>query len=185
MHKEIGEKINELRTSKDMTLKELSEKANLSVSFLSQAERGLTSITINSLKKIADALEVDMNLFFTIPRNPKPIVTRSYNQEVFRMDGSKLIYFNLGNDLPDRKLDPVIVTILPEQDDTEPMLCEHPGEEFLYVLEGVCTVLMEDKKYELFPGDSIHISSTVPHTWANYTNKLVRILSVSTPSVMK
>ncbi|MDF2891904.1 MAG: DNA-binding protein [Clostridia bacterium] len=185
MHKEIGEKINEIRTSKGMTLKDLGEKSNLSVSFLSQAERGLTSITINSLKKIAIALNVDLNLFFSPPKSPKSTVTRSYNQEVFRIDESKFIYFSLGSNIADRQLDPVIVTILPEQFPEEVILGDHPGEEFVYVLEGICTILLDDKQYELYPGDSIHISSTTPHNWANFTNKLVRILAVSTPSVMR
>jgi transcriptional regulator with XRE-family HTH domain len=185
MHKEIGEKINEIRTSRGMTLKDLGEKSNLSVSFLSQAERGLTSITINSLKKISAALNVDMNLFFNPPKNPTPMVMRSYNQEVIRIDESKLIYFNLGSDIPDRQLDPVIVTILPEQCPEEVILGDHPGEEFVYVLEGICTILLGDKQYELYPGDSIHISSTTPHNWANFTNKLVKVLAVSTPSVMR
>lgn len=185
MHKEIGEKINELRSSKGMTLKELSEKANLSVSFLSQAERGLTSITINSLKKIAQALEVDLNHFFAPPRSYRPMITRSYEHEVIRIDESKLIYHNLGSDIQGRQLDPFIVTILPTGDAEEVIPYEHQGEEFVYVLEGIFTVFLEDTRYELYPGDSIHIPSTIPHNWANFTNKLVKILSVSTPSVLR
>ncbi|HYF75400.1 MAG TPA: XRE family transcriptional regulator [Candidatus Nitrosocosmicus sp.] len=185
MHKEIGEKINELRSSKGMTLKELGDKANLSVSFLSQAERGLTSITINSLKKIAEALDVDMNNFFTPPKSHRPTIIRSYEHEVIRIDESNLIYHNLGSEMPERQLDPVIVTILPSQATEEVIPYEHQGEEFVYVLEGIFTIFLEDRQYELYPGDSIHISSTTPHNWANFTNKLVKILAVSTPSVLK
>ncbi len=185
MNKEIGEKINELRSTKGMTLKELSDKANLSVSFLSQAERGLTSIAINSLKKIAQALDVDLHYFFTPPESHRPMIIRSYEHEVIRIDESKLIYHNLGSDISDRQLDPVIVTILPTQNAEEVIPYEHQGEEFVYVLEGIFTIFLEDKQYELYPGDSIHISSTTPHNWANFTNRLVKILAVSTPSVLK
>lgn len=183
MHKEIGEKINELRNSKGMTLKELSEKADLSASFLSQAERGLTSITINSLKKIAEALDTELNYFFTPPRCHRPAIVRSYEQEVFRIDESKFIYYSLGNDMPNRRLDPMVVTILPGQRGEDVIPNEHPGEEFVYVLEGIFTIFLENRQYELYPGDSVHISSTVPHDWINLTSKLVRILAVSTPSV--
>ena len=185
MHKEIGEKINELRSSQNMTLKDLSEKTELSVSFLSQAERGLTSIAINTLKKIADALNVELNHFFTPPRSHRPAIMRSYEQEVFRIDESKYIYFDLGSEISNRQLDPMIVTILPSQNLEEFTPYEHEGEEFVYVLEGVFTLLLEDKQYELYPGDSIHMSSKVPHNWANLTGKLVKILSVTTPSVLK
>ena len=184
MHKEIGEKINELRNEKGLTLKEVGERANLSVSFLSQAERGLSSITINSLKRIAEALDVELGYFFNPPDNPKPLIMRSYNQEIIRIDESKLIYFRLAGAVPDRQLDPLCVTILPQQTTEEILMDEHPGEEFVYVLEGVFTILLGDQQHDLYPGDSIHISSKTPHAWANFTNKLVKILAVSTPSVI-
>lgn len=184
MHKEIGEKINELRSSKGMTLKELSERTNLSASFISQAERGLTSITINTLKKIAEALDVELNYFFTPPKSNPSVVIRSYEQEVFRIDESKFIYYSLGSELPNRQMDPMLVTILPGQTREEIVYSEHAGEEFVYVLEGIFTLMLEDKEYTLYPGDSIHISSTSPHDWVNLTNKLVKILVVCTPSVL-
>lgn len=185
MHKEIGEKINELRSSQGMTLKDLSEKVNLSASFISQAERGLTSITINTLKKIAEALGVELNYFFTPPKCHRPMIVRSYEQEVFRIDESKFIYYNLGSDIPNGQFDPMLITILPGQRPEEVMASEHPGEEFIYVLEGILTIFLENKQYELYPGDSIHMSSTVPHDWVNLTGKLVKILVVSSPRVLR
>jgi uncharacterized protein (DUF1015 family) len=94
MHKEIGEKINELRSANGMTLKELGDKANLSVSFLSQAERGLTSITINTLKKIAQAFEVDHSYGMYIDEQWYELIARegSFNSSdpVDRLDVSIL-----------------------------------------------------------------------------------------------
>ena len=49
----VSKKIRKIRREKNITLKELSEKTELSVSFLSQFERGISSITLVSLKKIA------------------------------------------------------------------------------------------------------------------------------------
>ena len=49
----IGLKIKELRNSKKFTLKYLSEETNLSIGFLSQLERGMTSVAIDTLAKIA------------------------------------------------------------------------------------------------------------------------------------
>ena len=183
MSKEIGEKINDLRSSKGMTLKDLSEKVSLSTSFLSQAERGLTSITINTLKKIASALDVEMNFFFDPPKSSKPEIRRSYNQTLFRIDESKFVYYDLGSDLPDRRFDPMVVTILPGKVGENTVLGEHPGEEFLYVLEGVLTLYMDGSETDMFPGDSIHFSSTTPHDWINHTSKLVKVLIVSSPSL--
>lgn len=62
---EVHEKIKNLRMDSKLTLKELSEKTELSSSFLSMIERGSSSLTITSLKKIADAFEVDISYFLT------------------------------------------------------------------------------------------------------------------------
>lgn len=52
MTEKLGEKIKTARLAKKMTLKELAEKTQLSISFLSMVERGLTSAAVVSLKKI-------------------------------------------------------------------------------------------------------------------------------------
>lgn len=181
--KEIGEKINELRTSKGLTLKELSAKTNLSISFLSQAERGLTAIAFVSLKRIAEAMDVDLSYFFEPPKSHRGMIVKSYEQEVFKMENSKFIYYNLGSDIPDKKMDPMFVTILPTSNPDELVPYTHEGEEFIYVLEGIFTLYLNDSTYELYPGDSAHIPSTIPYNWGNLSNKLVKILAVSSPSM--
>ena len=57
LHKVIGETIRSLRKDKDLTLKQMSRRTNLSVSLLSQIERAESSASISSLYKIATALE--------------------------------------------------------------------------------------------------------------------------------
>nr|WP_275897928.1 helix-turn-helix transcriptional regulator [Halobacillus ihumii] len=47
----------------------MSVKTDLSVSFLSQIERGSSSLAITSLKKLADAFSVPMTYFFEEPQN--------------------------------------------------------------------------------------------------------------------
>ena len=61
----IGAKIKTLRTDKHYTLKTLSDKTGLSVGFLSQAERGLSSIAVDSLAKVAACLDVPLATFFS------------------------------------------------------------------------------------------------------------------------
>jgi len=68
MINEIADKIRDLRKEKGLTLKDLSTKTGLSVSFLSQVENGASSLAITSLKKIAEAFDVTMNYFFDVPQ---------------------------------------------------------------------------------------------------------------------
>jgi DNA-binding NtrC family response regulator len=57
LHKVIGDTIRNLRKEKDLTLKQMSRRTNLSVSLLSQIERAESSASISSLYKIATAHE--------------------------------------------------------------------------------------------------------------------------------
>ena len=54
----IGKRIRKYRLLRGMTYRELSEKCNLSISFLSEVEHGRSSISIDSLKLVSKALKV-------------------------------------------------------------------------------------------------------------------------------
>lgn len=182
MNKDIGGKVKQLRTQKKMTLKDLSEKTELSVGFLSQLERGLTSIATDTLGKIAEIFEVDISYFFAKPRLAKTPIVRSYEKELFNICTLGCIQYNLSNDLKEKSMFPRLVEILPNNTQEEIQSYMHEGEEFVYVLEGILTVFLNDEQFELYPGDSIHYNSYTDHNWANYTNKMVKILVVATPN---
>lgn len=182
----IGTKIKELRTSKKLTLKEMSAMTNLSIGFLSQFERGLTTIAIDSLEKIAEVLEVDLSYFFVMPRDNERSVLRSYEREVFQVVNSKFITYHLTSDIENKNLLPRIIEILPASVDNENITTyQHEGEEFVYVLEGILTLYVGSEKHELYPGDSAHFNSNIVHNWSNCTNKMVKILTVHTPNAFK
>src|SRR5690625_3151647 len=64
MDDSLGSELKKVRKGKKMTLQELSDRSGLSISFLSQVERGLRTLTFTSLRKISEALEVNINFFF-------------------------------------------------------------------------------------------------------------------------
>lgn len=177
----LGLKIKQRRTAQKMTLKTLSNKTNLSISYLSQVERGQTSIAIASLSRVAEALGEDVSYFIEAPLKYVDYITRNYEQEIVRGEESRYYYNQLGHEMDDRKLGPMIINIMPSGEGDDIPVHTHHGEEFIYVLEGILTVRLGGEKYVLDPGDSIHDKSHIPHKWANYTSKLVKIISVSTP----
>ncbi len=182
MIEDIGRKIKELRSRKKMTLKDVSDATGLSVGFLSQLERGLSSIAADSLAHIAEALEVEAGYFFPRPsRAAKPVV-RSYEKELFQIESGRFLHYHLSADAASRSMLPRLIELLPINSEEGIQSYGHEGEEFVYVLEGTLTLALDGKEQELFPGDSAHYSSEQPHNWANYTNKLVRLLVVSLPN---
>ena len=65
--RDVGRKIRQLRMSRvgpRLTQEELSERARISVSFLSMIERGERSPHLETLSKIAFALEVPLGVLF-------------------------------------------------------------------------------------------------------------------------
>jgi len=53
----IGERIKVLRQAKNLTQEELATRAGLTKGFISQVERNLTSLSVESLIGILDALD--------------------------------------------------------------------------------------------------------------------------------
>lgn len=182
MFSEIGSKIKKLRAEKNLTLKELSQLTNLSVGFLSQLERGLTTVAIDSLDSISKALGVDINYFFTMTKEQTNVVQKSYEREVVLMDKDNFIQFYLSHNLGDKVMLPRLIEVYPKKADETVIPYTHEGEEFIYILEGILTYYYDGERYELYPNDSVHIQSTSSHNWENNTNKIVRLLMVNTPN---
>lgn len=60
----IGRKVRGLRNERRLTIKELAERANLSISLISQIERAESAGSISTLNKIAIALNTELREFF-------------------------------------------------------------------------------------------------------------------------
>ncbi|WP_040209102.1 helix-turn-helix domain-containing protein [Neobacillus jeddahensis] len=178
---EIYKKIKEIRLQRGYTLKDLSEKTDLSISFISQVERGATSLAITSLKKIADALNVNITEFFEDDKPNEHYVVKANEQRPFQIKGSEFTYVRLGGQFNGRSLEPLLVTLAPNQTQTQEF--GHSGEEFYYVVKGIVIFNVDGNEYMIREGDSIHFPSTLPHTLENPLNEESVLLSVLTPVI--
>jgi DNA-binding NtrC family response regulator len=64
LHAAIGRQIRDLRKNRQLTLKQMARRTNLSVSLLSQIERAESSASVSSLFKVATALDVRITELF-------------------------------------------------------------------------------------------------------------------------
>jgi XRE family transcriptional regulator, regulator of sulfur utilization len=162
----MGATLKNLRKERKLTLKALAEQTGVSISFLSQVEHGKSSVTLESLKKIADALNVSPSLFFTETT----------------LDGlsdglERFFYKDLSNGVTDASFSPILVTLQPGDNDGNPF--SHGGHEFLFVLAGILTVEIEGERSQLREQESILFDARKTHYWFNHTEKEVRFLVVS------
>ena len=70
MTKELGRRIRAERTAKKMTQEELAERAGLHPTYNGQVERGEKSLTVASLEKIVEGLEISFSDLFENIRPP-------------------------------------------------------------------------------------------------------------------
>jgi len=180
MEERVYEKIRELRLHNKMTLKDLAEKTGLSVGFLSQVERGISSMTIVSLSKIAKALGVNLKDLVDVEVR-KSFVNRKDSQILLRMERSFTNYIRLNGEFDDRKMEPLILRVKPNTIDAEE--CQHEGEEFYYVIKGRAVFLIEDQEYIVGEGESIHYPSRLKHKTLNRENEELVMLNVTVPLI--
>ncbi len=183
-NKAIGARIKSLRTAKQYTLKQVSEETGLSMGFLSQVERGISSVAIDSLAKISKCLGTTLSSFFdevsSVDVDP---VVHDFEQK-FTPVNDQILQATLSHNVMNYDFLPRIFLLMPfgSQDENEPELYTHYGEEFVYVLEGIVTVYLNGSKYVLYPGNSMQIDSSLPHNWTNETNKVAKMLYINYPN---
>lgn len=179
----VSTKIRKIRREKNITLKKLSEETELSVSFLSQFERGISSITLISLKKIADALNVSMKeLFDGEPEAHGQFVHReSDGSGLMGLEKKYLSYERLSGKFEGRKLESLLLRMEPLRSDFEP--CTHEGEEFIYILSGSARFTVDGQEYVVKEGESIHYPSTLLHSIVNIEDRELVFLCIVTPCI--
>jgi quercetin dioxygenase-like cupin family protein len=152
------------------------------VSFLSQVERGLSSLSISSLLAICRALEVPVTYFVTAPTDGPFVLKAGKPRSRLQIEDSHVTYNLLSGPMPDRMLEALIAEFPPGYDHP---LITHEGEEFGYVLEGRLFLRVGEKEHTLEPGDSFHIFSSQAHTIRNPAKETARILWVMTLKFME
>ncbi|MDU6336047.1 MAG: helix-turn-helix transcriptional regulator [Clostridium sporogenes] len=80
---EISEKLKDLRTFKNLSTYDLAEKAGIPQSTISKLENGNRKIDTDILQKIADAMDVPIDIFFQ-KQSPSEILGEPATEEDFK-----------------------------------------------------------------------------------------------------
>ncbi len=164
--KRLGERIKALRLRKSMGLVELGRHTGLSASFLSQLETGRVVPTLRNLARIAIVFSKDLSYFFEPePKTLFRVHRRSDRVRLPQTGADEPSYFfeSLGYMVPDRQLDPYYIEFQPH---IKPRRAhQHPGHEFLYLLEGVLEIQHGDHTHQMQPGDAAYFDANTPHSY--------------------
>jgi len=182
---EAGKRIRYLRSRRGLTLRALSEQCGLSVGFLSQIERGLSSFSVPSLRAICQALDVSLADILVMTNgpgqaflaDPRPATITKGDRAFVNLSNASINYRFLSAGLPGRRFEALVGEMGPgavsESD-------ARGGEEFGYVLEGRLRLAIGDNIHRLGPGDSYHFGAHTPHGYAAETADGVKVLWIGT-----
>lgn len=181
LEESVGAVIRELRLKEGLTLAQVAELAGLSRGMLSKIETGSTTAGMDTLARIARALGVAMSVLFSkydAGTASAQHVKRGAGMEVVRR-GTKsghtyhLLAYGQG---PVKSFEPFLITM---EDDTQTYpTFQHPGTEFLYMLEGVLEYRCGEQRYVLEPGDALSFNGEIPHGPGELTRTPIKFLSI-------
>ena len=162
----IGTKIRDLRKKRGMTLARLGELCGLSVGFLSQLENEQVVPPLTTLFAISLALDVKLESFFAREEAEERIsvVKNSDRVSVMRRRPNEVGYHysSLAHRRNEKIMEPFFVEFEPRKKE-DIKFFEHPGEEFVYILEGIVEFRIRDHVHVLEQGDSIYFDSDALH----------------------
>lgn len=165
---EIGIRIKDLRIQRRMTLKELAKKTGLTTSFFSQLERDLTSPSVSSLEKIAEALNTKVGYFFEKEEAGELIFIKKGIGKKVLDKGEGVSCESFASGILNIKMQPQVFTLARAAELTKEIM--YPaGEKFLMVLEGKMEMLCDAEKFRLEEGDSLYCA---------YTRRLKRLINI-------
>lgn len=173
----IGERIKMLRQAKALTQEELASRANLTKGFISQIERNLTSLSVESLIGILDALDEHPSRFFSGAFDEK-IVFKQKDRVDMEMDGVKAFEI-LVPAAQNRMMDPALLEL--NAGESTPEEAPHEGEEFGLVLAGGVELVLGGKVYKLKKGECFYLKATRKHYIVNRRKNSALVLWVSSP----
>ena len=174
----LGKIIRAFRLEREMTLKELATKAEISPSYLSQIENDQVNMNLSVLENISLALEKPLNLFFLQDSiDSVSFIRKGERKKLRRTDRA------ISETLVDRSVSKFDITLVTYPSDyVGQELVVHQGEEFMLVLEGTLEVnLGNQATYHMKEGDSIAFSSKIPHNVCSKSGAKVLIHSSTLP----
>lgn len=177
----LGNFIRKYRLEQHLTIADVSARAGISKGMLSKIENGQTSASLSTLAKLAQALGLTLSSMFRnydVPVGGAQLVKAGEGLEVVRRGTKRghtyhLLAYDKG---PTQFLEPFLITIT-DRSEVFPVF-EHPGLEFIYMLEGKIEYRHGQFTYALGPGDSLTFQGDIPHGPDRLVDVPIRFLAI-------
>lgn len=185
----LGKRLKRLREEKALSLDELAEKTSLPRSLLESFESEGEVPRIAHLIKLSKVFDTNVaNIFrdrppakgFELLRRSD----RSKKNPLFETEDSKIkdyAYEPLSTPSDDKHMEAFLIELPPFQSERPMDDLTHPGEEFIYVLEGRIEGRVSGERFSLGVGDSLYLRSNAPHCFYNPGSETAKAVTVIYP----
>lgn len=173
----IGENLRHVRQARSLSLGQLAEMSGVSKMMLSQIEKGTSNPSINTVWKIADALQVPYTALLerrteggtVISANDIPV------QDLDLDSGELRCYYH---NTQERCFELFEMTIKPDR----MYVSEGHGErtdEYVLVVNGTLEITLDDGGHMLHAGDAISFHSDRTHSYRNAGKKELKLTIIN------
>lgn len=175
----IGSMLRERRRTLGLSMADVAKASELSIGYISQLERDLSSPSLTALMRIGEVLGMSMDAFLRAPSAGGHHFPKS-GRSPFRLQKGGMLFDRISGEFPGHMVNALVVEIPPHHLSSP---VTHAGEELVYVLEGHVRYTLGGKRFQLSEGDSVHLPSSTPHCWENPFDAPARVLWVGTAPI--
>lgn len=178
---DLGARVRDIRKTRGWTLKEVAARTGLAISTISKMERGEISLTYDRFMRLAQGLGMDVGELFDAAAESftsgTVSVTRAGDAPLHQSDTYD--YDMLASDVSGKHMVPMVGRIKAHSFSKFEDYISHPGEEFIYVLEGEIAVHLKSRDpIRLAKGDSIYFDSGIGHAYVSGSDEDAVVLGV-------
>ncbi len=172
----IGERLKEIRNTRQLTLDEAARLTGVSKPMLGQIERGQSSPTINVLWKIATGLKIPLSFFCKEPETEYTVAGLNKKEMITEEDGGMRAY-PLFPFEPARSLEVFYIEFdAGVRHDSFPHVAG--VEEYILLVHGTLKLVIGGKEVFLQERQSIRFRADVPHTYHNGSEEECTVYNV-------
>lgn len=161
----IAKRLKALREIMDISVSEIAEAVGLNDEQYLEYENGGHDFSFSFLYSAANKLGIDIVDLMT-GETPKlsvcSFVKSGHGLKMQRRKEYK--YEHLAYIFKNKKMEPFMVTVTPNDTDAKTHMNSHEGQEFDYVLEGSMVLYIDKQEVLLKAGDAVYFDAKHPHS---------------------
>lgn len=183
MKYKLGAQLKALRRKRNLTGKEVSNKAGLSTSLLSQIENNRVSPSLDTLIELLEVYGISPDRFFkNYETNSRVEIITEKDREIITRKGftyEKLC--GISQTRGKHTFNAFLLELLPGSSRGNPVE-GHIGRELGIVVAGCADLMYGEATYQLNKGDSISFFSQIPHVLKNIGDSTFQAYWIVTPA---